>query len=175
MGQRKWSQKEIYIQRKSQKGRQTVLDVKACLALCRNSVVTFENVKAVPKHIGTCMKLQYSLGSAHSHCWQCGTYTSLASSSVVFCTRANHCGYSWGKAGSWRTQMPSSRMNLCSGVTGCQLIFPSFLLGLADRPACGVWCGVSCCCATMSSLKSLSFDFWGWGTFSWQDASVVFD
>lgn len=77
--------------------------------------------------------------------------------------------------GSWRTQMPSSRMNLCSSVMGCQLIFPSLLLGVADRPACGVWCGVSCCCAALSSLKSLSFDFWGWGASSWQDASAVFD
>lgn len=80
-----------------------------------------------------------------------------------------------GDLGSWRTQMPSSRMNLCSSVMGCQLIFPSLLLGFADRPACGVWCGVSCRCAARSSLKSLSFDFWGWGAFSWQDASAVFD
>lgn len=77
--------------------------------------------------------------------------------------------------GSWRPQMPSSRRNLCSSVTGCQLISPALLLGAADRPACGVCCGVSCCCAAVSSLKSLAFDFWAWGASSWQDASAVSD
>lgn len=73
-GEQNEVKKDIYTHtQKSKKGREAVLDVRTSLALCRNSVVTFENVKAIPKLIGTCVKLQYSLGTACSLCWQCGT------------------------------------------------------------------------------------------------------
>lgn len=44
---------------------------------CRNSVVPSENMKAVPRHTGTRVALQPSLGTALSCCWQDRAWTSL--------------------------------------------------------------------------------------------------
>lgn len=110
------------------------------------------------------MALQPSLGTASSCCWQDGAWTSSASSSVVFCTGAKHCGYSRGKAGSWRTQMPSSGLDFCS-VCGWSL--PWHLPWLCSRlcPVCRTGLGIRLtvgshgCSVTVSLLNYP----WLWG------------
>lgn len=92
-----------------------------------------------------------------SCCWQDRAWTPWASSSVVLCTGAKHCGYSQGKAGSWRTQMPSSGLDFCSFVAGP---FPGICPGFAAAcvPVCRAGLRIRLLLALMD-VRSL-FPFW---------------
>lgn len=62
-----------------------------------------------------------------------------------------HCSHHGGLGAAapwpWQLKDPDAQLQEESAaVSGCQLIFPALLLGAADRPACGVCCGVSGCC-----------------------------